>query len=84
MAKTFEVFVRGNGEAVTEGYDTEAQALEGFNKACDLIDEGTYEYAELIIDGQTVEWAEQEPEDYDDDYDECGFDPYAGCYTYDC
>jgi hypothetical protein len=19
-----------------------------------------------------------------DDYDECGFDPYEGCYTYDC
>lgn len=23
-------------------------------------------------------------DDYDGDYDECGFDPYAGCYTYDC
>lgn len=20
----------------------------------------------------------------DEDWDECGFDPYAGCYTYDC
>jgi hypothetical protein len=24
---------------------------------------------------------EYEPDDIDDD---CGFDPYAGCYTYDC
>lgn len=22
--------------------------------------------------------------DYNDDVDETGFDPYAGCYTYDC
>ena len=21
---------------------------------------------------------------WEDDYDECGFDPYEGCYTYDC
>lgn len=25
--------------------------------------------------------SEDEPDDIDDD---CGFDPYAGCYTYDC
>ena len=22
--------------------------------------------------------------DYEPDYNECGFDPYAGCYTFDC
>lgn len=22
--------------------------------------------------------------DYPDDVDECGFDPYEGCYTFDC
>lgn len=28
---------------------------------------------------------EEEAEDYEDDYDlEVGFDPYAGCYTWDC
>lgn len=25
-----------------------------------------------------------ENEDWEDDVDECGFDPYEGCYTYDC
>ena len=25
-----------------------------------------------------------EDEDFDDDVDECGFDPYEGCYTFDC
>ena len=29
---------------------------------------------------------EDDYDDYDRDYkpDECGFDPYEGCYTYDC
>jgi len=27
---------------------------------------------------------EEKEEDYEDYYDECGFDPYMGCYTYDC
>lgn len=27
------------------------------------------------------EWIDNEPADIDDD---CGFDPYEGCYTYDC
>jgi len=30
---------------------------------------------------QTHDESEDEPDDIDDD---CGFDPYAGCYTYDC
>ena len=30
-------------------------------------------------------WAQDdEDEDYETDADECGFDPYEGCYTYDC
>ena len=30
---------------------------------------------------QTHDEGEDEPDDIDDD---CGFDPYEGCYTYDC
>lgn len=30
---------------------------------------------------QTYDEDEGEPDDIDDD---CGFDPYEGCYTYDC
>lgn len=30
---------------------------------------------------QTHDEDEDEPDDIDDD---CGFDPYEGCYTYDC
>lgn len=54
--------------------------------------------ADAVFDMQNVEWDEDdvpenwrfevvpydeddEPADIDDD---CGFDPYAGCFTYDC
>ena len=35
---------------------------------------------------EVVEISEDEipEEDYELDYDECGFDPYMGGYTYDC
>ena len=35
---------------------------------------------------EVVEISEDEmpEEDYEPDYDECGFDPYMGGYTYDC
>lgn len=29
-------------------------------------------------------FSEDEDEDYEPDYDECGFNPYMGCYDYDC
>jgi hypothetical protein len=30
-------------------------------------------------------WAQDdEDKDYEPEADECGFDPYEGCYTYDC
>ena len=42
-----------------------------------------------LVDKETAEVVaffdqEEEEEEYYDDYDECGFDPYCGCYTYDC
>jgi hypothetical protein len=27
---------------------------------------------------------DEDDEEFEDDYDECGFDPYMGCYSYDC
>lgn len=58
----------------------------------------TEEEAQYNID-HNIEWEEDDiPEDWkfaiepvDDEYeepydidDDCGFDPYAGCFTYDC
>lgn len=56
----------------------------------------TIELAEMLgeianlVDGETGEVIKSSDDwdDYDKDYepdtDECGFDPYEGCYTYDC
>ena len=34
---------------------------------------------DLFCDG-----AGEEEDDFPDDVDECGYDPYMGCYTWDC
>ena len=54
-----------------------------------LEEQGKYELAEDLFKTLTDdEEYEDDFDDYDRDYepdvDECGFDPYEGCYTYDC
>lgn len=34
--------------------------------------------------GEVVASTDEVEDDFSDDADECGFDPYEGCYTYDC
>ena len=63
-------------------------AYEVYAKASELA-EMIGEIANLV-DGETGEViaSSDDWDDYDSDYepdcDECGFDPYEGCYTYDC
>lgn len=72
---------------VAEVENTES-AYEVYRKTCELADL-LGEIAHLV-DGSTGEVIESSDdwddydEDYEPDYDECGFDPYEGCYTYDC
>ena len=42
----------------------------GYQDVRDAVDEMWEEYEEV--------------EAYEEPYDECGFDPYMGCYSYDC
>jgi len=54
-----------------------------------LEEQGKHELAEDLFKTLTDdEEYEDDFDDYDRDYepdvDECGFDPYEGCYTYDC
>lgn len=63
-------------------------------KAFDLIEQKMYdgivEYADIIdaTTGEVVAICKEEEEssdyDYEPDYDECGFNPYMGCYDFDC
>ena len=67
------------------------------SEACYVCYEAAKSIAEMtgrvahIVSGETGEILESSEdfeecdfEDCFDDCDECGFDPYAGCYTWDC
>lgn len=66
------------------------------SEACYVCYEAAKSIAEMtgriahIVSGETGEILESSDDwdDYDRDYepdcDECGFDPYEGCYTWDC
>lgn len=51
-----------------------------------LEEEGKSQLAEELYEVLTASDDEDEDEDFDyiDESDESGFDPYEGCYTYDC
>lgn len=44
----------------------------------------TMEEVEVDDDFFDYEVEDDEFDDYEDDYDEIGFNPYMGCYDYDC
>lgn len=46
-----------------------------------LEEQGKHELAEDLWNTLV---GEDTYEEYEPDIDECGFDPYEGCYTYDC
>ena len=52
-----------------------------FTKA-EVIDSKTGELLVTVDDDNFSD--EEEDEDFEPDYDECGFNPYMGCYDYDC
>lgn len=46
---------------------------------------------EMLISGicptcweETFRDSDEDPEDWEDDVDECGYNPYMGCYDFDC
>lgn len=46
-----------------------------------LEEQGKTDLAERLFEECATEWYD---DNYIDDADECGFDPYEGCYTFDC
>ena len=49
-----------------------------------LEEQGRHELAEQLWEEITQGADLEEDEDYEPDVDETGFDPYEGCYTWDC
>lgn len=79
----FYVYIENRMIAEVSGCEV---AYEVYRKAVELADiTGEIAY---LADGETGEIIAYSDEFYNDelesDYDECGFDPYEGCYTYDC
>ncbi len=55
------------------------------NDFAELTEQEWEEFLAVWDDPQCLEAWEEEEEDYPEDITlEIGFDPYAGCYTYDC
>lgn len=67
--------------AILGYYEDKDEAWHDINNNIQWEEEDTPE--DWIFDVVEIDEEEPEYEDYED-YDECGFDPYMGCYTYDC
>jgi hypothetical protein len=64
-------------EYAYEAYTKTKELAELLGKTCALVWDETAE--------EVASYDPEEGFEYElDDVDECGFDPYAGCYTYDC
>ena len=81
----YYIYISNKEVAEVEGCEF---AWEAYRKTCELAD--LLGMVAHLVDGETgeviessYEWDEGK-EDYEPDVDECGFDPYEGCYTYDC
>ena len=80
----YYIYIQNNMVAEVEGCEF---AYEVYHKAAELA-EMLGQIANLV-DGETGEVIATSDswEDYDGEYEpdlEMGFDPYEGCYTYDC
>lgn len=83
--KAYVIYLGTNPIAIVEG----CEAAYACYEAAKTIAEITGDTASLVWDETSEVVATTDPEeeddcDYPDDVDECGFDPYEGCYTYDC
>lgn len=81
----FYIYITNKEIAEVEGID---YAYEVYRKTSELAD--LLGLVAHLVDGETgevLESSDDEDEgesDYEPDADEVGFDPYEGCYTYDC
>lgn len=81
----YYIYIENRMVAEVEGVDF---AWEVYHKTCELAE--MLGQITHLVSGETGEIIESSDDwddydkDYEPDYDECGFDPYEGCYTYDC
>lgn len=60
----------------------ESKVTIGFRKLVEGgVDRDTLEYWYMLL---MDAYEDEEDYDYKDDFDECGYNPYMGCYDFDC
>lgn len=82
---TYTIYINNNAIATISG----TEACYACYEAAKTIAEMTCQTASLVWDetGEVVAFYDPEEEDYEEPVDiddDFGFDPYEGCYTYDC
>lgn len=83
---TYSIFIGreliGSVSGFDVAYDCYESAMNIAEKTCQTASLMRYE------EGEILEIAHYDPEEIGDDFegvhDDLGFDPYMGCYTYDC
>lgn len=82
----FNYIERENAEGINEFYWDYDKKCYNFNK--DFYNENKekfFKFLKEIIDKYEEEFDEEEFEEfYDSAFDETGYDPYLGCYDFDC
>ena len=63
----------------------ESKVTIGFCKLVeDCVKEDTLEYWYMLLMDAYEDDDDDDDYDYEDDFDECGYNPYMGCYDFDC
>lgn len=78
---TYSIYLRNEWVATVDGMDYAGEVWIKTKELAELL--GVFAFMVWDETGELIASTgeEEEPADIDDD---CGFDPYEGCYTYDC
>lgn len=70
---------------VIRRYGFENKWTVWFCELAEVLTESQLLNAYILLDANVLcDVENDEPDDIDDDFDECGYNPYMGCYDFDC
>lgn len=77
---------QGEGYTLKEAADFISSNMEhGFSiVSADIVDAETGEVVAILKREEGDELDDEYDDYYEPDYDECGYNPYMGCYDFDC
>ena len=70
---------------VIRRYGFENKWAVWFCELAEVLTESQLLNAYILLDANVLcDVENDEPDNIDDDFDECGYNPYMGCYDFDC